>query len=203
LRRPTVDHQALYRFALVREPVDEYALTGRAGVDPVHAGQRIELAHSLELEQDARGKARVAFVESRPEGKRPSVRDEGAAARDRAAVEVDADHEQLPALESAAHDVLEVLAVPAGRTPAAALPAARLDAQEVVDPPVDVTAGLEHYPLEPAVLGEAPRLALEALAQLVRHRRHEARPEAARPAQHSARRGVLPARETAAGQEAP
>src|SRR5262249_9323889 len=111
------------------------------------------------------------LVVRRLERERPLPCDESAAARDRAPVEVDAQHEEAPAAEPRHRDLLEIsaAALRAGQCRTAqTLPAPRLHLQELVDPALDVVTRSEREVLYAAALAKASLLAAEPAAHVAR-----------------------------------
>src|SRR6267142_194375 len=166
--------QALNRFPVVRDPIDEEVVRSRAGIHPPNAGQGLKLPDAVQLQHRSGRKIREFLVVCRFECERSLPGDERAPARDGTSVEIHAQHEELAATEGGSRYLLEI--APAAlrrgeRGAAQSLPAARLDTQELLDPTPGVVLRTQYEVLDSAALTQAPLLAPQPAAQVARYRR--------------------------------
>src|SRR5581483_467910 len=175
----------------------------RAGerVHPLDSLEAVERGDAVELRQHPRREVGEALVVGRLEGEAPGRGEERAAARDRRAIEAHPDAEEPAAAEGfLEHRGREAaIAFARGeRAAALALPAARLQGEELLGPAPDVRFWLEAHVRERAALGEPARLARELPARRAREGALQVALGALRLAKHGAREDVFRDRGAAA-----
>src|SRR5512138_883237 len=135
---------ALHRTAILPYAGIALVLARRIGIEPARSRVLDELADVVDLGEHAGRALRVGLVVGDLERERALARRQHAVARERPAVEVEPGEDEAPAPERLAEhfrDETAVVFAAAQRRARPALPAARLEAHELLQPCADVVAG--------------------------------------------------------------